>query len=141
MEGSKPAIKSGAEEFVPFLHQVVVFIRPLMPVGDSRRTLLERAPVPQIAFLDAALGRPLPGLALVPEGVFVGLHDFLDISRGRIVALFGYDRRRRPGKPIVGISNYGFLVRGARDRGYADRPGTVTFFGNSVGALFALRFH
>ena len=66
--------QSGAEEFVPLLHQVVVLIRPLMPVGDGRGALLERAAVSQIAFLDAALRRALPRLALVPEGVFVGRH-------------------------------------------------------------------
>ena len=43
--------QSGAEEFVPLLHQVVVFIRPLMPIGDGGGALLKRAAQQPVLFV------------------------------------------------------------------------------------------
>src|ERR1700733_14486514 len=45
---------SGVEELVPTLDEVVVLIRPLVPIRHVGRTLLQRAAIPQVARLDAA---------------------------------------------------------------------------------------
>src|ERR1700722_1082547 len=76
-----------AKELIPLLHQVVIFVRPLMPVGDVIGAGCERAAVAQIAFFNSALRSADPRLALIPERVFFGRHGFLDVGRWRIVAL------------------------------------------------------
>src|ERR1700734_1006801 len=94
---------SSAEELVPLLHQVVILVRPLVPVGDVLGARRERAAVAQIALLYSALRGADPRLALVPERVFLGRHGFLDVRRRRIITLFGNDDARRAGHPIIGI--------------------------------------
>src|SRR4051794_2161237 len=51
---SEADASSGIEELVPFLDDEVVFVRPLMPIGDVAGARLQRAAIAQIAFLDAA---------------------------------------------------------------------------------------
>src|ERR1700748_2271199 len=80
-----------AKELVPFLHQVVIFVRPLVPVGDVRGAGRKRAAVAQIALLYSALRSADPRLAFVPECVFFGRHGLLDVGRRRVIALLGND--------------------------------------------------
>src|ERR1700681_971271 len=92
---------SGVEEFVPLLDDVIVFVRPLVPVGNVGGAGFERTAVAQITFLDAALGRALPGLSLIPERVFVGGEDALDGRGGRIIALLGDRDAGLAGQPVI----------------------------------------
>src|ERR1700689_3220943 len=89
-----------AEELVPLLHQVVIFVRPLVPVRDVRGARCERAAIAQITLLYSTLRSADPGLPLVPERVFLGRHGVLDVSRGRVIALLRNDHARRAGQPI-----------------------------------------
>src|SRR5208283_4339549 len=94
-----------AEEFVPLRHQIIVLVWPLVPVSHRRGSLLERASVAQIALFDPALGRALPGLALIPEGVFVGIHRLLNVGRRRVITLFRDRDRWRAREPVVGVGD------------------------------------
>src|SRR4051812_24810587 len=82
-QGCSPRPLSGVEEFVPLLDDEVIFIRPLMPIGDIGGARRQRSAVPEIAFLDAALRRTLPRLAQVPEAVLLRRHHLLDVGGGR----------------------------------------------------------
>src|SRR5580704_7471525 len=132
---------SSAEELVPLLHQVVIFVRPLVPVGDVSGAGCERAAVAQIALFYSALRSADPRLALVPERVFFGRHGFLDVSRGRVIALLRNDHARRAGQPIIGVGGDRILVGRSGDFGDADRPGAVTLLRNRISAWGALRLH
>src|SRR5690242_14479266 len=132
---------SGVQELVPLLDDVVVLVRPLVPVGDVGRASGERAAVAQVAFLDAAVGRADPGLALVPEGVLLGRHHLLDIGGRRVVALLGDRDGGWTRHPVVGIGDHGILVAGAGDDRRADGPGAIAFLRHRVLRRLALRLH
>src|SRR6056297_4331813 len=86
---ARPYRQLCVQELIPALDQVVILIRPLVPVGNVRSSLFKRTAIAQIARHDATLGLAFPRLTLVPEGVFLGIHRCLDIGRRRIVTLLG----------------------------------------------------